>query len=176
MYLSDYDGAYPLAWYGDKVAYGFDVALFGYVKNYQVYECPSNKVTPRYWDGYVRAGVGPIPGSYAMNGDLTARSGGPLGRTGLLETAVVAPADTIIMTEIWDTRGPTGGTDFHTVAGQKVQDGPQHEIFTTQKNDICQRIPFKIHQGGSNYVFCDGHARWERAIQPGSSGSPITSS
>ena len=25
---------------------------------------------------------------------------------------------------------------------------------------MCQRIPFKIHQGGSNYNFADGHAKW----------------
>src|SRR5713101_3403580 len=72
MYMQDYDGAYPLAWYG-KPQYGFDVVLFPYIHNYAVFECPSNKVTPRYWDGYPRMGLGPIPGSYAMNADLAAR-------------------------------------------------------------------------------------------------------
>src|SRR3954470_23091446 len=43
MYMQDYDGAYPLAWYpGGQDGYGFDVALFPYIKSYQVYECPSN--------------------------------------------------------------------------------------------------------------------------------------
>jgi len=161
MYIQDYDGAYPLAWYNTP-QYGFDVALFPYVKNYQVYECPSNKVTPRFWDGYVKNGLGPIPGSYAMNGSLAAILKGPDGRSGLTEAAIEAPANMILMTEIWDTRGPTGGKTTHTVAGQKYPDGPQHEIFTTQKNDVCQRIPFRIHMGGSNYNFCDGHARWQR--------------
>src|SRR5919199_6283039 len=41
-YLQDYDGAYPLSWFGDRAAYGWDVALFPYVMNYQVYECASN--------------------------------------------------------------------------------------------------------------------------------------
>ncbi len=147
MYVQDYDGAYPLAWYpGDD--YGFDVALFPYVKSYQVYECPSNKVTPRFWPGYKKNGLGPIPGSYAMNGDLAARSAGSL-RAGLTESAVQNPADTIMMTEIWDTR-------------KAAKAGPEHEIFTNTKNDVCERIPFKIHQGGSNYNFADGHAKWER--------------
>jgi len=161
MYVQDYDGAYPLAWYPTP-QYGFDVVLFPYVKSYQVYDCPSNHVTPRYWEGYPKAGLGPIPGSYAMNGDLAARGGGTDGRSGITEAAVQAPAETILMTEIWDTRGPKGAKTFHPVNGVKVADGPEAEIFTTQKNDVCQRIPFNIHQGGSNYNFCDGHAKWER--------------
>jgi prepilin-type N-terminal cleavage/methylation domain-containing protein/prepilin-type processing-associated H-X9-DG protein len=150
MYIQDYDGAYPLAWY-PRPQYGFDVVLFPYIKNYQVYECPSNKVTPRFWSGYQKSGLGPIPGSYAMNGDLTARAG--VGdRAGLTESAVLNPADTILMTEIWDTRG-------------KQKAGPEHEIFTSTKNDVCARIPVNIHQGGSNYNFCDGHAKWLRVEQ-----------
>jgi prepilin-type N-terminal cleavage/methylation domain-containing protein/prepilin-type processing-associated H-X9-DG protein len=154
MYIQDYDGAYPLAWYPTP-QYGFDVVLFPYIKNYQVYECPSNKVTPRFWVGYQKNGLGPIPGSYAMNGEISAlddkgrRVLPSAGRGGLTEAAVPNPADTIMMTEIWDTRG-------------KQKAGPEHEIFTTKKNDVCDRIPFHIHQGGSNYNFCDGHAKWQR--------------
>jgi len=158
MYIQDYDGAYPLAWYGDAPAYGFDCALLPYVKNLGVFDCPSNKTTPRWWRGYANFGIpqpnpkgsSGIPGDYAMNGDLTARSGsGATPRLGLTEATVQNPASTILMTEIWDTRG-------------KAKDGPEHEIFTNSKGDVCARIPFDIHQGGSNYNFCDGHAKWLR--------------
>jgi prepilin-type N-terminal cleavage/methylation domain-containing protein/prepilin-type processing-associated H-X9-DG protein len=162
MYIQDYDGAYTLAWYpGDD--YGFDVALFPYVKNYNVYDCPSNHVTPRFWKGYPQHGVPqPIPGSYAMNGDLAARSAAGGMRAGITEASVKAPADTILMTEIWDTRGPKGANTTHTVNGVKYSDGPEHEIFNGTKNDVCDRVPVKIHQNGSDYVFCDGHAKWEK--------------
>jgi prepilin-type N-terminal cleavage/methylation domain-containing protein/prepilin-type processing-associated H-X9-DG protein len=160
MYVQDYDGAYPLAWYNTP-QYGFDCVLQPYVKNLQVFDCPSNKTAPRYWNGYVTYFKIPppgIPGDYAMNGDLTNRNG-----LGLTEAAVQHPADTILMTEIWDTRGPTGAKLKHTVTGVgSVDDGPEHEIFTSNKNDVCNRIPFKIHQGGSNYNFADGHAKWMR--------------
>jgi prepilin-type N-terminal cleavage/methylation domain-containing protein/prepilin-type processing-associated H-X9-DG protein len=150
MYIQDYDGAYPLAWYG-KPQYGFDCVLQPYVKNLQVFDCPSNKTTPRWWDGYKRyfnIDKPGIPGDYAMNGDLAAREDPKAGdRAGLTETAVQAPSETILMTEIWNTRGNVG---------------PEHEIYTTTKNDVCTRIPIKIHQGGSNYNFCDGHAKWLR--------------
>jgi len=166
MYIQDYDGAYPLAWYGIP-QYGFDCVLQPYVKNLQVFDCPSNQTTPRYWDGYVTYYHIPppgIPGDYAMYGDLAARSG-KVDREGLTEAAVQAPAETILMTEIWDTRGTNngGGKSKHTVKGVgSVYDGPEHEIFTATKNDVCTRIPFRIHQGGSNYNFCDGHAKWLR--------------
>jgi len=151
MYVQDYDGAYPLAWHDDPGQYGFDVMLYPYVKNLQVYECPSHHNTPRWWAGYKRqANIDPpgIPGAYAMNGDLAARVVGGK-RAGITEASVQNPANTIMMTEIWDTRGAS-------------KTGPEHEIFTSQKNDVCDRIPFKIHQGGSNYNFVDGHAKWER--------------
>ena len=53
MYVQDYDGAYPLAWHDDPALYGFDVMLYPYVKNLQVYECPSHHNTPRWWAGSV---------------------------------------------------------------------------------------------------------------------------
>jgi prepilin-type processing-associated H-X9-DG protein len=69
-----------------------------------------------------------------------------------------------MMTEIWDTRGPNGTEAAHvTVTGVgSVWEGPEHEIFNATWNDVCDRIPFKIHQGGSNFNFADGHAKWER--------------
>jgi prepilin-type N-terminal cleavage/methylation domain-containing protein/prepilin-type processing-associated H-X9-DG protein len=163
-YLQDYDGAYPLSWFGFKAGYGWDVALFPYVKNYQAYECPSNRITPRYWPGYAPRGVGPIPGSYAVNGDMTARDGGKStfggaeGRTGLTEAQVVAPANAVLVTEIRDHRSSE-------IAFGTWKAGPSHEIFPAEKKWICYFVPFNIHQGGSTYVFCDGHAKWERVEQ-----------
>ena len=52
MYIQDYDGNYPLAWYNTP-AYGFDCVLLPYVKNLGVYDCPSNVTAPRLWNGYV---------------------------------------------------------------------------------------------------------------------------
>jgi prepilin-type N-terminal cleavage/methylation domain-containing protein/prepilin-type processing-associated H-X9-DG protein len=150
MYLQDYDGAYPLAWYNTP-QYGFDCVLQPYVKNLQVFGCPSHKNTPRWWDGYKKyynIDKPGIPAGYSMNGDLSALLTGPDGRSGRNEASVSQPADTIMMTEIWDTRGPSTG--------------PEHEIFNTAWADVCSRVPFRIHQGGSNFNFADGHAKWEK--------------
>jgi len=181
MYTQDYDGAYTLAWYpGDD--YGFDCALQPYVKNLKVFECPSHPNTPRYFNGYVKVWHIPppgIPGSYVMNGDLAALSAPNSMRAGRNEASVQRPADTILMSEIWDTRGPNGSEAAHvTVTGYgSVWEGPEHEIFNSSWSDVCFRIPFKIHQNGSNFNFCDGHAKWERvtatADQWHADGTPL---
>jgi prepilin-type N-terminal cleavage/methylation domain-containing protein/prepilin-type processing-associated H-X9-DG protein len=154
MYLQDYDGAYTLAWYG-KPQYGFDCVLQPYVKNLQVFSCPSHHNTPRWWIGYKQyynIDKPGIPGSYSMNADLAALEDAKTGdRAGRTETSVEQPADTIMMTEIWDTRGPSTG--------------PEHEIYNATWTDVCTRIPFKIHMGASNYNFCDGHAKWEKVTK-----------
>jgi prepilin-type N-terminal cleavage/methylation domain-containing protein/prepilin-type processing-associated H-X9-DG protein len=184
MYTQDYDGAYPLAWYpGDD--YGFDCALQPYVKNLQVFACPSHQNTPRFFNGYVKVWHIPppgIPSGYVMNGDLAALDAPGGKRAGRTEASVQRPADTILMSEIWDTRGPKGSEASHvTVAGYgSVWEGPEHEIFNKAWSDVCFRIPFKIHQNGSNYNFCDGHAKWEKvqatALQWHADGTGLTGS
>jgi len=149
MYLQDWDSNYPLAW-NDIGENGFDTALYPYIKNKGVYECPSNHVTPRYF-GWSYGTTGPLPGSYALNGDLTARFDSKNHRLSVTEPTVQFPASTILITEIRDTRGPSTG--------------PEHEIFTSKQKDVLQRIPTKIHQGGANYVFADTHAKWYRVEQ-----------
>src|SRR5687767_5245897 len=62
MYAQDYDGSYPLAWHDAPAEYGFDVMLMPYTKNLQVFDCPSNKTTPRWWIGYLRHGKIDKPG------------------------------------------------------------------------------------------------------------------
>jgi prepilin-type processing-associated H-X9-DG protein len=141
MYLQDYDGMYPFSWFGE---YGFDVALHPYIKNTGVWACPSNKLPPQTWPGYVKAGLGGLVRSYAMNGGVSTDQL----RTPISESSITNPADTIMMLETTDT--------------YKGTRGPDHETYIKTRNDVCYHVPFKIHQGGSNYVFCDGHAKWLR--------------
>jgi prepilin-type N-terminal cleavage/methylation domain-containing protein/prepilin-type processing-associated H-X9-DG protein len=141
MYLQDYDGAYPFSWFGP---YGFDLALHPYVKNKAIWACPSNKVPPTPWPGYKGTGLEGVVRSYAMNAGVSTDQR----RTPVFETELDRPAETIMMTEIADHN-------------QGKRD-PFHEIYIPNRNTICMIIPFKIHQGGSNYIFADGHAKWHR--------------
>src|SRR6266702_887822 len=64
MYTQDYDSYFPKSWYNQPL-YGFDVALYPYIKNKGVFLCPSNPLKAFYDKGYY---MGPIQRSYAMNG------------------------------------------------------------------------------------------------------------
>jgi prepilin-type N-terminal cleavage/methylation domain-containing protein/prepilin-type processing-associated H-X9-DG protein len=146
MYLDDYEGAYPFSWF-DKGQYGFDVALYPYTKNVQIFACPSNPQLPEKWAGYTGPTFGMIR-SYAMNSAVATDNQKPP----ILETTIDAPADTIMMLET---------TDYN----YKHSRPPDHETYINSKNDVCIHVPFAIHQGGSNYVFADTHARWARVEQ-----------
>jgi prepilin-type N-terminal cleavage/methylation domain-containing protein/prepilin-type processing-associated H-X9-DG protein len=150
MYLDDYEGAFPLSWFAQG-QYGFDIAMYPYVKNKQLYACPSNPLHPSDWKGYFTSGVGPIPRSYAMNGDLSLESDNPARKNPVIESSIESPAETIMVLETTDT--------------YKNTRGPDHETYTKNRNDVCYHVPFKIHQGGANYVFADTHAKWARVEQ-----------
>jgi prepilin-type N-terminal cleavage/methylation domain-containing protein/prepilin-type processing-associated H-X9-DG protein len=146
MYVDDYDGAYPFSWFSTP-QYGFDVALYPYTKNVKIFACPSNPQLPEKWAGY----TGPLYGmvrSYAMNSAVSTDNQKPP----ILEPSIAAPADTIMMLET---------TDWN----YKHTRPPDHETYITNRNDVCQHVPFTIHQGGSNYIFADTHARWARIEQ-----------
>src|SRR5262245_26271598 len=116
-----------------------------HVKSYQVYDCPSNHVTPRYWKGYKDQGLSPIPGSYAMNDDVAARPEGVPGqsdRAGITEVGVTNPAQTILMSEIRDHR-----PNEFSFEGRRA--GPSHIIATIDKHWVCDLLPLKIHQSGT---------------------------
>jgi prepilin-type N-terminal cleavage/methylation domain-containing protein/prepilin-type processing-associated H-X9-DG protein len=144
MYLDDYSGAYPFSWFGP---YGFDVALNPYIKNTGLWACPSNPTPPQTWPGYYAAGLGGLVRSYAMNAGVSTDQR----KTPVLETEIQSPAETIMMEETTDTYN-----------GKR---GPNHEIYIPNRNAICLQVPFKIHQGGSNFVFADTHAKWARVEQ-----------
>jgi prepilin-type processing-associated H-X9-DG protein len=122
--------------------------MYPYVKNLGVYACPSNnKLFPRQWPLPLKVDY---PSSYVTNGELTALSGpAPCNRASRTESELTAPANTILMAEIRDTR-------------RNISQGPEHEIFVNNKAAVCSRIIFTIHQNGSNFTFADGHCKWER--------------
>ncbi|HSB75430.1 MAG TPA: DUF1559 domain-containing protein, partial [Terriglobales bacterium] len=148
MYLDDYEGAYPFSWF-DRPQYGFDVALYPYLKNTQIFQCPSNPQLVQTWKGYLPpTGPGPFSRSYAMNAAVSIDDQ----KTVVTESSIEYPAELIMMLET---------TDWN----YKHSRPPDHETYITKRNDVCIHVPFVIHQGGSNYLFADTHARWAKVEQ-----------
>jgi prepilin-type N-terminal cleavage/methylation domain-containing protein/prepilin-type processing-associated H-X9-DG protein len=146
MYVDDYEGAYPFSWF-DRPQYGFDVALYPYTKNVQIFACPSNPQLPEKWAGYKGPTYGMVR-SYAMNSQVSIDDQ----KTVTYESSLPAPADLIMMLET---------TDWN----YKHTRPPDHETYITKRDDVCIHVPFTIHQGGSNYIFCDTHAHWAKVEQ-----------
>ncbi len=121
-----------------------------YIKNLQVFRCPEAK--PRSSIGSCAVGGGTCEvtgpdaakagiGSYHLNGIAASKS----------LAAIIAPADTIFAHEV---------NNFNRVAQEKprgilVGGEVKYTNFTTSIYDL-------IHNGGTNLLFCDSHAKWQK--------------
>ncbi len=169
QYSQDHDEMFPPSWNGAVMlpatapdgtptgcynrSFGFDVSIYPYVKNAQVYECPSNRVKKRKWPPWL-----PLGGSYSTNGQL-AGSSAAARPPGVNLAQIQFPATTVLLAEIRNTRGCTNvqGPGLRSCdCGQ----GPEHELVFAVRGDLCFRAHWQLHNGGANYAFCDGHTKW----------------
>jgi prepilin-type N-terminal cleavage/methylation domain-containing protein/prepilin-type processing-associated H-X9-DG protein len=188
QYVQDYDGGFPLyngGCTGSTVFCYVTLALNPYIKNVQVWRCPSDPdprsgVFPRYptpneggrsyYPNTQVVGLGP-----GTNTCLT--DSGPRITGGLFpvnEAELTAPAELIAFTE----KRP-GHADAHMDWPQNVVNwGPPggpcspggtictHDGTVPGPGNVprCRRQPAK-HNDGSNFIFADGHAKWLRLEQ-----------
>ncbi|MGD9497828.1 MAG: type II secretion system protein [Armatimonadota bacterium] len=155
MYTSDYDGQFThhVFNYGLPTAYWWYWPMQAYVKNVQIFQCPSD--SPR---GFVNQPMGEC--SYGMNwlycnGRYIRSSSGTWNWTpaipapwkvGGCEEFVVEPADTICITDV----GP--GSPYCN-DGQSGADGRYDGYWTK----VSER-----HNDGTNCGYVDGHAKWNK--------------
>jgi prepilin-type processing-associated H-X9-DG protein len=102
------------------------------VKGSQIFTCPSAT-------GYANATGTNYPVTYGCNRNLMKWA------SGAKLASVVAPAERIIIAE-------HNGTDWCAYASNETN---PPNIYMTVNNTINPR-----HLGGSNLIFCDGHAKW----------------
>ncbi len=135
MYAQDYDEMLPSSDEGTLGSYTWRSKILPYVKNAQLFQCPSNRITASVFDGGAdyteNAG-------YAMNvahwasGGRTPPSGQPLG-------AITDPSQCILLFESTGTYAI--GNDVDDMYVPPADWG-------------------KRHNDGANYGFCDGHSKW----------------
>jgi prepilin-type N-terminal cleavage/methylation domain-containing protein/prepilin-type processing-associated H-X9-DG protein len=171
MYIQDYDEMFPIndgAGNTPGVLYTqppdargvATVARMGvwtnniqpYVKNWQVYACPSCPV-----DGSVGGPLNPgypeYPISYSYNGVLATSN-----------LASVQSVAACIM--VWEGWGKLSLRNF-AASNPTMLTGPPHPRYPppTQCALYVLRIPtpsYWIHSEGSNYLFVDGHVKWRK--------------
>lgn len=188
MYMSDYDTTYPLrtAVYNSTVYWytwlpvppwpGYDwvttappIAISPYMKNWQLWECPSAEIVPKY---------SPAPGdpevgcSYHFNALLDAYP----------EAGLVDPAGTI---EWWPAYGIAARQNGTLSAPAWYEPAPALPNWPTPwKSGVGYRASMFgsstsssawVHNQGENFLYCDGHAKWQKVPGPGSPWARVDS-
>ena len=147
MYVSDYDQKYPNARIttiniaGNDEEITWKRVIFPYVKNWQVFECPSR---PGHWAPCIRGnwqslgGIAKVSSAIAYNYHVGGAS----------EGTIMLPAETLFLADI--------DSDCHQ--------------FVNQLNWLPGWFS-KRHNDGGNWGYCDGHAKWmNRQAMSGASG------
>ena len=150
MYVGDYDQTYMKEWFLACTGTGLnwrDCAA-PYVKNTQLYQCPSSRLAPNTCETGNGRGLGLLANGYACNGgrlNNAASSVVPLAQQGPISNrAEAAKAE----------------ADIGDVAGTIM-------VFESDCRQSCgynwnnQHLLWK-HNDGMNVAFVDGHVKWER--------------
>ncbi len=144
MYTEDYDERYPVVHSGTP---GHPTGEIGewflelepYVKNSQVFFCPSDP----------HANQTGVISSYGINGCFAFANS---------MASIQEPASTILMGERGDAlQDPSDPTSFH------------YGFHPWDSATFSSHIAWTRHNGGANWLFADGHAKWlkpEQATQP----------
>jgi len=144
MYSSDYDEMLPSQWYdadgsGGEAAgdYTWRTAILPYVKNAQIFQCPSKRMTGTF-NGGMDVGAN---GGYGVNAVHWAANA-PTPPPGQSDGDIQYPATCVFL-------GETEGSEaFANTSGANAHDD------TTWISAANSR-----HNGTSNFGFCDGHAK-----------------
>jgi prepilin-type N-terminal cleavage/methylation domain-containing protein/prepilin-type processing-associated H-X9-DG protein len=166
MYAQDYDECYPGRWTGwvdppatpERAYIGWRTLVQPYVRNVDVFRCPSNPnhdivAAVDVFDRYLHP---PIRTSYSCNGDPRVIGGlapmGP-GIESLTLAQVDHPSQLILITENQNPR-----LEVCLLCGYDSQ------------GHLAAPELFAGHSGLTDYVFADGHAK---ALKPTATGYPI---
>jgi prepilin-type N-terminal cleavage/methylation domain-containing protein/prepilin-type processing-associated H-X9-DG protein len=140
QYAQDYDETLPYAsHWGEPTPLNWWQYLDAYVKNTQIFKCPSqNGATDDYGWNYQNFGYRAAANDYRNN-------------PGVSLGAILMPAETILIGDDPDLPVATmyGGGSIYIY-------GP---VQSTPPTDGIGNVSGR-HNGGANYAFCDGHAKW----------------
>ncbi len=153
MYAQDYDEQFMGTEMGGDPEYFWGEMLQPYMKNRQILDCPSSSGKTKFG-----AAVGSFPEgvslewsyNYAIN-DIRDTAGTRLGAAYQPLAAFTRPADTLLIVDGWPA------------SSEPASDEERHEIrWVWGQRDAVNR-PLEdgnpLHQGGFNFVACDGHAK-----------------
>lgn len=151
MYVQDYDELYPGSWFGSGYAagsgYTWRIAVFPYVKNVGVYQCPSAPKSTLPWDGSPAFSANEWNGTCAYGFNQIHWTGGsPTQLSGQALASINAPADTITLAEV-----------------ENAKDQVAYQANTLDYNyGASNPVSSRRHSDGSNFLWCDGHVKFNK--------------
>ena len=155
QYVADYDERFPRPIFdvdgsGNVSAgdYTWRAVLLPYIKNRQIYVCPSAPGQNAFvydTDGIDVESSGVRSAGYAWN-CIHTDPGSPTPPGGQPDAAVVDPAGTILITD-------SGG-------GARLTYAPNTHGWIRGDINVAQRQAGVRHLEGANYLFADGHVKW----------------
>ena len=169
QYTQDFDGTMP-------VARGWASRTYPYIKNLAVYSCPDDP-----------GASGATTVSYMVNDALDPTSTNDLNESFANESTWTAPSLTVLIAEC--TRcgmnasavtGPNPALDTDSPRMLDDVGGPDPTFGRSATgtlggrafNSSFQDQPTGRHTDGSNFIFCDGHAKWLRGASVSSGVTP----
>lgn len=185
LYMTDYDDlVVPLAVYADAGTVqgpeemdpgkprftnsnSFDLLLRPYVKSVDVYSCPSSRGK---WTPALTGKPNPRPRLYSMNlhvaVELGALSFASAGRkpSPVSGTEAASPAELIFLADGWQR-----GTYGHRTNFIGASDSADSACSSYTGATFSGTEQYKLHQGGANYAFIDGHSKYlqpEKTLTP----------
>ena len=171
MYVQDYDEIYPKTYYyepsGRRVQWAY--YLQPYVKNNAIFKCPTDftPTPPQTSSGLLDLTVPEL--SYIPNyAVMPAHDGGTVSMSAIGETAnviILAEKQYKIGTKTLKPYAGTSGfypdtpvaSPYCKVTADRVKAAIAKP---SDSNYKLARVAFKRHQEGSNFIFCDGHAKF----------------
>ena len=176
MYVQDYDERYPYSdvtlpngspgplnpaantGFGLRVNhYKWEAWLMPYIKNTQIFFCPSRTRDEAAW-----ATNGEIKNGYALNVAITGASNGASNRVSFLGGGIAglqSPAETFLIQELWNQVTYNyllpNGSDAVLYPAALREDWTAY--LKPNGNVDKKSTP---HSDGFNLAFCDGHAKW----------------
>lgn len=149
QYVQDYDERFPLYEFNSHSWY-WEICIHPYIKNLQVYACPSKRDTPNFYDSTGR----PHP-EIVLRG-VSPRSYGYNARWGNVKLAqILRPAEKYLFCE-----------SYNQYAYSPSQCTPDDAKSLTMFEEYCDRLNLDDgknhgpHNQGANFAFVDGHCKW----------------
>ena len=172
QYTQDYDESYPLAVTGSTSAtsqppVGWADSIQPYLKSTQIYQCPSDSLgpdldptTPGYTD-------------YWYNSNMSSAGNALIPNNMSVSIAVLANPTLTIMNGDGESQN---GTAAYRCNGASSTNPTQYNdlnlpVQSTTQGVVSTSAVVHRHLDGTNFLFADGHVKWNKTNNSGAKGS-----